>query len=133
MFSLPEFPEKEKVLPKLDRSRDVTGRVYIICFFYLEVQTEKKSFRVFKNSLGGYVFVFVECLCNRSPKMRIKHFKNYTSILASVNYRNWLNASPLKLEKLLFSHKFPNPILRQCFENISVYVMSFSHVMSIIE
>ena len=38
----PEFPQKERVLRKLDRSCDVTGRVNIITLsFSLEVQAEK--------------------------------------------------------------------------------------------
>ena len=42
----------------------------------------------------GYLFVFVEYLCNRSPKIETKNIKNYSSILAVVNHRNWLDDSP---------------------------------------
>ena len=47
---------------------------------------------------GGHLFVFVEYLCKRSPKIKTKNIKNYSSILAIVNHRNWLDDSPpLKL------------------------------------
>ena len=42
----------------------------------------------------GYLFVFVEYLCNRCPKIKTKNTKNYSSILAIVNHRNWLDDSP---------------------------------------
>ena len=51
----------------------------------------EKKVRGSKNLLGRYLFVFVEYLRNRSPKMRTKNF----TILTFVNYRNWLDASPL--------------------------------------
>ena len=44
--------------------------------------------------VGGYLFVFVEYLCNCSLKIKTKNIKNYRSILASVNHRNWLDDSP---------------------------------------
>ena len=40
---------------------------------------------------GGYLSIFVEYLCNRSPKIKTKNIKNYSSILAIVNHRNWLD------------------------------------------
>ena len=43
---------------------------------------------------GGHLFVFVEYLCNRSPKIKTKNIKNYSSILAIANHRNWLDDSP---------------------------------------
>ena len=43
---------------------------------------------------GGHLFVFVEYLCKRSPKIQTKNIKNYSSILAIVNHRNWLDDSP---------------------------------------
>ena len=43
---------------------------------------------------GGHLFVFVEYLCKRSPKIKTKNIKNYSSILAIVNHRNWLDDSP---------------------------------------
>ena len=43
---------------------------------------------------GRYLFVFVEYLCNHSPKIKTKNIKNYGSILAIVNHRNWLDDSP---------------------------------------
>ena len=44
--------------------------------------------------VGGYLFAFVEYLCNRSPKIETKNMKNYSSILATANHRNWLDDSP---------------------------------------
>ena len=47
-----------------------------------------------KTFFGGHLFVFVEYLCNRSPKIKTKNIKNYSSILTIVNYRKWLDDSP---------------------------------------
>ena len=47
-----------------------------------------------KLSSGGHLFVFVEYLCKRSSKIKAKNIKNYSSILAIVNHRNWLDDSP---------------------------------------
>ena len=56
----------------------------------------RTKLRVSKNFFRGYLFVFVEYLCNRSPKIKIKNFKNYSSMLTIVNHRNWLDdSSPL--------------------------------------
>ena len=56
-----------------------------------------------KTFFGGYLFAFVEYLCNCSPKIKTKNIKNYSSILAIVNHRNWLDDSPpliaLKISK----------------------------------
>ena len=54
----------------------------------------RTKLRVSKNFFGGYLFVFVKYLCNRCPKIKTKNIKNYSSILAIVNYRNWLDDSP---------------------------------------
>ena len=43
---------------------------------------------------GGHLFVFVEYLCKRSPKIKTKNIKNCSSILAIVNHWNWLDDSP---------------------------------------
>ena len=40
-----------------------------------------------------HLFVFVKYLCKRSPKIKTKSIKNYSSILAIVNHRNWLDDS----------------------------------------
>ena len=48
----------------------------------------------------GHLFVFVEYLCKRSPKIKTQNIKNYSSILAIANHRNWLDDSP-PLTKLL--------------------------------
>ena len=36
----------------------------------------------------------MEYLCKRRPKIKTKNVKNYSSILAIVNHRNWLDDSP---------------------------------------
>ena len=54
----------------------------------------RSKLRVSKNFFGGHLFVFVEYLCKRSPKIKTKNIKNYSSILAIVNHRNWLDDSP---------------------------------------
>ena len=58
------------------------------------VLTRRTKLRVSKFVFGGYLFVFVEYLCNRSPKVQTKNIKNYSSISAIVNHRNWLDESP---------------------------------------
>ena len=45
-------------------------------------------------TMNEVIFVFVEYLCNRSPKIKTKNIKNCSSILAIVNHRNWLDDSP---------------------------------------
>ena len=52
-------------------------------------KNKSQSFQ--KYFFGGYLFIFVECLCNRSPKIKTKNIKNYSSILAIVNHLNWLD------------------------------------------
>ena len=54
--------------------------------FELKVQEEKTDLEFSTTFYGRQLFVFVEYLCNRIPKMRTKHFKNYNLILAIVNY-----------------------------------------------
>ena len=46
-----------------------------------------------KTFFAGYFFVFIEYLCNRSPKIKTKNIKNYSSILTIVNHWNWLGDS----------------------------------------
>ena len=46
-----------------------------------------------KTFFGGYLFAFVEYLCNCSPKIKIKNIKNFIAILTIVNHRNWLDDS----------------------------------------
>ena len=53
---------------------------YHLVSFSLEGQAEKTGSGFPKTFYGGILFVFVECLCNHSPKIRTKHFKNYISI-----------------------------------------------------
>ena len=54
----------------------------------------RTKLRVSKIFFWGTFFVFVEYLCKRSPKTETKNIKNYSSILAIVNHRNWLDGSP---------------------------------------
>ena len=49
---------------------------------------EKQNSEFPKTFFGGYLFVFVEYLCKRSPKIKAKYIKNYSSILAIVHHRN---------------------------------------------
>ena len=72
----------------------------------------------FKKCLGGYLLVFVENLCNYNPKMRPKNCKNYISILAIANYRNWLDASPplrlFLLKSIVPKKQHKNKTLNHC-------------------
>ena len=61
----------------------------------MEVQAEKTDSEFPKTFCRRYFFVFEEYLCNCSPKQEPKNFKTYISILALVNHRNCLDASPL--------------------------------------
>ena len=54
--------------------------------------------------VGGYLFVFVEYLRNRSLKIKTKNIKNYRSILAIVNHRHWLDDSPPLKPKLNYNN-----------------------------
>ena len=65
----------------------------------------RTKLRVSKSFFGGYLFVFVEYLCKRSPKIKTKNIKNYSSILAIVNHRNWLDDSPPLNAKYLLHSK----------------------------
>ena len=61
------------------------GKYYLVAWkFKLGFQT------LFWEDISLYL---LNILSNRSPKMT-KNFKNYILILAIVNYRNWLYASP---------------------------------------
>ena len=60
----------------------------------------------------GYLFVFVEYLCNRSLKIKTKIIKNYSSILAIINHSNWLDDSP-PLRRYL-------PALQNSFASLSL-------------
>ena len=107
LFSQPDFQEKMKALPKLDRSCNVTGRVNIVLTFSLfsplQDQADKIDSEFPKTFHGEYPFVFVEYFCNRIPKMRAKHFKNYISTYSIVGYRNWLDVL-LPLPQNIFRH-----------------------------
>ena len=63
---------------------------------------------------GGHLVVFVEYLCNRSPKIKTKNIKKYSSNLAIVNHWNWLDDSPpLKYTKCHISTNLSN-FLKLC-------------------
>ena len=83
--------QKKEDLSKLDRLYNVAGRINIclVSFFSVEFEAERTNFAFPKPLLGGYLFVLAEYLCNRSPKMRAKHFKNYIliSLLQTVEIR----------------------------------------------
>ena len=70
MFSQPEFQEKGGGLPKLNWSRYITGWVNIIQSLSLEVQA-KRTDSGFSKTFRG---VFVDYLCNCSPKIKTKIF-----------------------------------------------------------
>ena len=61
---------------------------------FLEVQSQRKSLGFPKTFGGKYFFVFVEYFCNRSTKMKTKNLKNRILILATANYRHWLDGYP---------------------------------------
>ena len=54
----------------------------------------KNKNQSFQKLFGGYLFVFVKYLCNRSPKIKTTNIKNCSSILAIVSHRDWLDDSP---------------------------------------
>ena len=93
-FSQPEFSEKGKV------HRNWIGHVMLLKGYVLQslfswkfrLREQIQHFQ--KLFWGEQLFVFVEYFCIRSPKMRTNYCKNCILILAFVNYRNWLNASP---------------------------------------
>ena len=61
----------------------------LLCF-----RREEQNSEFPKTFFGGQLFVFIEYLCNRSPKIKTKNIKNYSLILAIVNHWNWLDDSP---------------------------------------
>ena len=73
------FPAKTTVLSTIG-----------LLWFWREEQNSKFP----KAFLGGYLFAFVEYHCNRSPKIKTKNIKDYSSILAIVNHRNQLDDLP---------------------------------------
>ena len=76
----------------------------------------KNKTQSFQKLFGGYLFVFVKYLWNRSPKIKTKNIKNHSSILAIVNHRNWMDDSPpLRMCSDLLAPKL-NLVF---FENIS--------------
>ena len=72
------------------RQKSQFSKLLGLLWFWREEQNSEFP----KTFFGGYLFVFVEYLCNRSLKITTKNIKNYKSILAIINYRNWLDNSP---------------------------------------
>ena len=65
--------------------------------------------RVSEKLFRWYLFLFVEYFCNHSPNMGTKTFRNNVSILAIINYQNWLIASPpLKVVYNNSNHRVSN-------------------------
>ena len=60
----------------------------------MDIETGNANSGFPKKFLKVYTFAFPDYLGSRSPQIRTKNFKNYTSILTIVNLRNRLNASP---------------------------------------
>ena len=91
-FVLPAWISRNmRTFTKLVLVTDVTGRI----FLFPGSSGRENRFRVSKNQKKGkYLLVFVEYLCNHSPKMRTKDIKNSISILGFVNYQHCLDASP---------------------------------------
>ena len=78
-----------------------------LLYFWREEQNSEFP----KTFFGGYLFAVVEYLCNRSSKIKTKRMKNYSSILAILNHRNWLDDSPPLIQpswdlRLLFAVKY---------------------------
>ena len=72
---------------------------------------------------GGYLFVFVEYLCNHSPKIKTKNIQNYSLILATVNHRNWLDDSPsLRLQTQNDELKSTLPLLFCKYQTLGVTI-----------
>ena len=55
---------------------------------------KKKTQSFQKLFVGRYLFVFVKYFFKRSPKIKTKNIRNYSSILAIVNHQNCLDDSP---------------------------------------
>ena len=64
---------------------------------------EEQNLEFPKTFFGGYLFVFVEYLRDRSPKIKTKYIKNCSSILTVVNLRNWLNELPPLIRRLMLN------------------------------
>ena len=78
-------------LPKLQFSK----RLGLQWFWRYEQNSEFP-----KTFFGEYFFAFVEFLYNRSTKIKTKNIKNYSTILAIVNHRNWLDDSRGQMGKV---------------------------------
>ena len=80
LFSQFKFLRKEGVLPNLDWSRDVTGKINIIqCLLFSKSTAERTDSGFPKTFLRRYLFVFVELLCNHKLKKKIQkvYFDNF--------------------------------------------------------
>ena len=73
-------------------SKQISFCIFLVGLLWFWREDQNSEFP--KTFFGGYLFVFVEYLCNRSSKIKTKNIKNYSSILAIVNHWNWLDDSP---------------------------------------
>ena len=67
---------------------------------FLEIQAGRKNPGYFKTFLGDISLYMLNVFATATPKKKQKISKNYLSILAIVNYRNWLNTSPIFIVKI---------------------------------
>ena len=74
-------------------SRQNHSRPNSLDFRELWFSREEQNSEFPRTFFGGYLFVFVKNLSNRSPKIKTKNIKNYSSILVIANHRNWLDDS----------------------------------------
>ena len=73
------------------QSHSSTVQTFCVC---RTVVLAERTFLAGRTFWRGYLFVFVEYLCNHSLQIKAKNIKNCSSILAIVNHRNWLNDLP---------------------------------------
>ena len=83
----------------------------------------KNKTQSFQKLFWGYLFVFVEYLCNRSPKIKTKNIKNYSSMSAIVNHRNWLDDSPPLIQGLPSAWRWKSKRERQACSGLISLVM----------
>ena len=95
LFSHPESPGKKRAgiiftfpLPVTSRDQSNYGKLF------LEIQAGRTNSRFPKTALGNISLYLLNIFATAGPKSEQKIFKNYISIIAMVNDRNWLKASP---------------------------------------
>ena len=70
------------------------GLILFSPYFSLKVQTVGTVSTFQKLFQGNIFFYLLNIIVTAAPTREQKKFKNYISILAIVNYHNWLNALP---------------------------------------